>query len=700
MGEVIDLAKHREVERRPGAELEELAIGELVDDEARIPVNPPAEDGPKTLHGKVMERAEVRAEPWVTPWLRVPEARRDVVRYYGARSLHACVFHALRTPVYAAKVAGRAPVGLARATKHLAAYTADLETTARAVAETDNAMFAKLMDLRDQHATHRRAAVGGGLLAALAALALAWVTGGTLARLALVAALALGFGLYGRRRDKPIISRAVSRSEAVPLTDEVVVQALVALRIVGISDAYRRDPERAIRFVSPITRDGKGWRVEVELPPGVKALDVVDKREELAGALARPLGCVWPEVDAAVHPGRLVLWVGDQAMATSRQAPWPLLKSGTVDLFKPIPFGTNQRNRVVTITLMFASMVVGSVPRVGKTAALRLLLVTAALDPRAELHIYDLKGTGDFRPLKPVAHRYRAGARDEDVEYLLADARELAVELDRRVEVIDGLPEDAVPDAKVTPDLPARHRLHPIVFAVDECQRAFEHEDYGPALRKICEDLVRVGPAVGIISIFATQRPDKKSLPTGISGNAILRFCLKVMGQVENDMILGTSSYQNGVRATMFSRRDLGIGYLAGEGEDPMIVRTFYLDAPAAKAVIKRAHAARLAAGTLTGFALGEDREPEEDRPRFDLLTDLLACVKAGEDKVRSEVLCEALAELRPDAYVGWDQAMLGRALSTYGIATCQINRDGVNRRGVEIDVLRAAVAERSGGGE
>jgi DNA segregation ATPase FtsK/SpoIIIE, S-DNA-T family len=40
------------------------------------------------------------------------------------------------------------------------------------------------------------------------------------------------------------------------------------------------------------------------------------------------------------------------------------------------------------------------------------------------------------------------------------------------------------------------------------------------------------------------------------------------MGQLENDMILGTSAYKNGVRATMFTARDKGVGYLVG-GPDP-----------------------------------------------------------------------------------------------------------------------------------
>ncbi len=80
----------------------------------------------------------------------------------------------------------------------------------------------------------------------------------------------------------------------------------------------------------------------------------------------------------------------------------------------------------------------------------------------------------------------------------------------------------------------------------------FEHEKRGPELEFICTDITKRGPALGIIGMYATQRPDAKSLPTGISANAILRFCLKVMNHTANDLVLGTGAYKSGIRATMF----------------------------------------------------------------------------------------------------------------------------------------------------
>ncbi len=48
---------------------------------------------------------------------------------------------------------------------------------------------------------------------------------------------------------------------------------------------------------------------------------------------------------------------------------------------------------------MFASVIIGAIPRMGKTFLLRLLLLICALDLRVEIHAYDFKGTGDLKPI-------------------------------------------------------------------------------------------------------------------------------------------------------------------------------------------------------------------------------------------------------------------------------------------------------------
>ncbi|MGG7607908.1 cell division protein FtsK [Streptomyces sp. ZG43] len=556
---------------------------------------------------------------------------------------------------------------------------------------------AKWLGTHYGHTTAYHALFTGAVTAlALYVLAPGWV-------LALTAStLVLAFGAVGSAADAPVVTRAVEVPTAPKLTSDIVLRALGALGIAPINQAQSKGRD-GFSFTAPITRDGPGWRAEGDLPYGVTVTDVIERRDKLASGLRRPLGCVWPEAVPEEHTGRLVLWVGDQDMSTARKPSWPLLKSGSVDLFKPVAFGTDQRGRWVEITLMYIAAVIGAIPRMGKTFLLRLLLLIAALDPRAELHTYDLKGTGDLDPVgEKVSHRHRAGDEDEDIEYALADLRELRDELRRRARAIRDLPRDICPESKVTSALADKRSLglHPIVVGVDECQVWFEHPDHGKEFEEICTDLVKRGPATGIVFIAATQRPDAKALPTGISANASARFCLKVMGQLENDMVLGTSSYKRGVRATMFSWKDKGIHYFVGEGADARIVSSVYVDAPAAEAIGDRARALREKAGLLTGHAAGIEPESATG-PGYDLLRDLLTVVPANEVKVWSETVVARLAELRPEVYAGWEPEALTAALKPYGLSTVQVGRrvNGkvVNRRGIDRSHIATAVAERDG---
>jgi S-DNA-T family DNA segregation ATPase FtsK/SpoIIIE len=251
-------------------------------------------------------------------------------------------------------------------------------------------------------------------------------------------------------------------------------------------------------------------------------------------------------------------------------------------------------------------------------------------------------------------------------------------------------------------------RLHPIVVGVDECQVWFEHPDHGAEIEEICTDLVKRGPATGIVLLLATQRPDSKSIPTQISDNAIFRFCLKVAGQVPNDMVLGTSSYKNGVRATTFSFSDKGIGILKGDGDEPRTVRGVYIDAPGAEKIVVRARAVRTAAGRLTGYAAGLDAEVEE-QDTTTLLHDVLTAI-GDTDKAWSESIVDRLAELRPAAYGAWAElptgsakaTQLAAALKPFGINTKQVwgtdpeTGKGANRMGVKREWIAQALTERS----
>lgn len=653
----------------------------------------PVESG-KTIYATVTGWRTEDRRPVLPAWMRSRQEAAELGRFLVRHGLHTATFHVVRSPAYAVRLAWYSPRGAWRTVRTVRDFVCDAEgrpMRQAAIVKKDQDTYLKLQRVRDKRVRTRGIPVGAGAAVVVAGGVTLAVTMPMLVQLVVLAAVLAALGKVGAPADRPLVASAVVKSGAAPiLKSDIVVRGLKSC---GIAAMNAKDAK--ITFVAPITRDGPGWRAELDLPYGVTVNDVMEQRERLAGGLRRPTGCVWIEPAHDVHSGRLVLWVGDQDMAKAKQKPWPLLKSGTVDLFHQFPVGTDQRGRPVTICLMFANMIIGAIPRMGKTFFLRLLLLASALDLIVELHIYNLKGGSDFAPLAAVAHAYAVGDDDEAIEYALRDLRQLQLDMRRRYKVVESLPKELCPESKVTRQLAERRslRLWPVVVSADECQRWYEHTEHGKEFETICDDLVRRGPAVGIILLLATQRVDAKSIPKTISSNAILRFCLKVMGHTENDMVLGTSMYKNGVRATLFSRKDLGIGWLSGEAEDPQIVRGHYVDGPGAERVVARAVKLRQAADTLTGYAAGDRQTPAT---LADILEDLrVVFATCTVDRMWSEPLCEELAKLRPEIYGGWTPAALAAALRPHQLAPGQVWADGENRNGYRLDAIEAAMARR-----
>ncbi|MGW1758470.1 cell division protein FtsK [Streptomyces mirabilis] len=715
-GEVVDLDKARTARTgsadptiRPDADPSppdsepDRSGAESGDPTARVMVDQPSVKaaGPGYL-GRLLA---AQRRPVVPLWLKSTAELKTASAWVARHYAHSVGYHALRTPVYAARLSFQAPSGAAKFVGGAMRWVADREgepVRLAAVRREDAAEYLKLSRQRDGRVRLRTLVSVLAMFIGLATAVALYVLAPDWLQAVSVSAVVMALGYAGRKADAPVIHRAVELPKAVKLTSDIVLRALGSLGIPAINQAQGKGRD-GFEFTAPITRDGPGWRAEGNLPYGVTVTDIIERRERLASGLRRPLGCVWPEAVPDQHTGHLVLWVGDQDMNQAKKPAWPLAKTGTVDLFKPVAYGTDQRGRWVEVTLMYIAGVIGAIPRMGKTFLLRLLLLIAALDPRAELHTYDMKGTGDLDPVgNAVSHRHAAGDDDESIAYALADWRAVREELRRRVKVIRSLPRDICPENKVTSALADKRSLglHPIVIAVDECQVLFEHAEHGKEFEEIATDLVKRGPATGIVFLAATQRPDAKSLPTGISANASARWCLKVMGQTENDMVLGTSAYKRGVRATMFAWGDKGIHYFIGEGSDARIVGAVYVDGPGADIIAARARKTREKAGLLSGHALGEAPEAVTG-PAYDLLVDILAIVPASEAKVWSETVVARLADLRPDVYAGWDPDALAAALKPHGVATIQVGRrvDGkvVNRRGVERAHITAAIAERDG---
>jgi DNA segregation ATPase FtsK/SpoIIIE, S-DNA-T family len=448
-----------------------------------------------------------------------------------------------------------------------------------------------------------------------------WITGG-------VASVALA--ILGRRKDgspgrKPVL--AGPRSLTWTMDPQVLVDAFRDAKLIG--------KDETLRLVERASRQGDGWAITVDLPATRKAADVVKNREALASALAVD------EVQLIVervrgnggHAGRVSMWVADEDPYAAAPLRTPLLGVEQWDAWRPVPFGHDARARKVYLPLVWTSLLIGAIPRQGKTFAERLAAAGLILDPYTRLYVADFKGGKDWDACAPCAHRFFSG---DDLEHLLAFKawlEELVSETQGRYARMRQLDDETCPESKITPQLSRTPALDMPITAVivDEAHIPLESrilievEDkkvpLGKYLGELLTWLAKKGPAAGIVVILATQRPDGTSLPTSLRAVLGSRFALRVMDWRDSNIILGEQMNTRGYDSSKLLASHKGVGILRPDGETEtgadvlaMTVRTYYMPNADWKVICERGRALREAAGTLIGHAIGASSTPKLDR--------------------------------------------------------------------------------------
>ncbi len=672
-------------------------------------------DSPDTATGDgwIAERRTflVKAPAVLPSWLRDGQELTDNARFIGLYYSRQAAFYGIRTPVYWARLAGQGPRGAKRLTGRWWRWVTDAEArpvVASAAGGKDSDAWTRVANLQSQRTSKRWKKTGVVVVPAafLVLLAAFLLPGWQLA--AAAAGVSTLLGLAGGRPDRPVVKRYVSVHLQRRLESPEVEAALLAIGIKGKID-----------FVNPIATDGPGWRAEIDLPPGITADKVIEKRKELAAAMRRPVATVWPGGDRDAHPGRLVLWVAREDPAKAKRRLWPLMYDGQADVFEPLPVGFDPRGNLVSLRLMYSNLLVGGIPGSGKTSWALAIVLGVALDPTAALWVYELKGSGDLDSIRPVCHKYVSGDDDEDLDAGIKGLRAGIAEQKRRAKFIKSLPPEEVPDGRrTTRELAARYPeqdLGPRVIVIDEVQELFTSEEHKDEAAYLCTKLIKKGRAYGIILILLTQNPDAPSLPSSVSSSVGTRLCLAVMDWRANNNVLGTGAHERGLRATEISVTEQGTGILA-QGRDGSTVRAAFIKQTEAEQIGQRALALRIAAGTLSGEAVGETVVEVED---VDLLDDIRAVWPGGQESIHSHRLVEALATAWPERYGAWmnteqppelmteeeardaratRSTLLAAALKPYGVRTVQVNRrgDGGSAKGLQW----ADLPDRSGGGE
>jgi hypothetical protein len=638
--------------------------------------------------------------PIIPAALRGPNLVPTVKRAAG-RTGHRFGYHAVRSPAYVVLSGWWAIVGVFRLTGRQLRWwwlSEQHQLRQEAANANDPATWLKL----HREARNVRRWRGIVLCAELVALTVGAVLIEVLAphwAWGVVAAVAVPLlARLGRPDGRPIVSAAVVTSRYRKLTADIVLRAYYAAGL-----GHPDKPEQQIMFGAPMARDGEGSRVTVDLPYGKGFTDAVQRRDRIASGLDVALAQVYIHPDPTSHR-RHVLWVADRDPLAISAGRTPLLRLRPTDIWEPAPLGLDERGRAVAVPMLWQSILVGAVPRAGKTFSARLLGLYAALDPYVKLTVFDGKGSPDWRSFRLVADRCGFGlalSRDGDpVELFLEALREIKGDVERRYRLLSELPPEVCPEGKLTREIAHTPRFGmPVrLVIVDEVQEYFDvGGDQGKEIAGLLVYLVKVAPGAGVIVLDATQKPS--GVGTGQVANAFttfrdqhqIRFALRVGSWQVSDVILGAGAYSEGLDASTLMPTYKGVGILRGASDASPTVRTYLADGQDAERILTAARVMRQRAGTLSGMAAGED----VTRQTRDVLADVRSVFYAGEAFVSWQQLASRLVGQYPEFYEALSPEAISAQARALGVPSVNGKERGAVLKGAKLDAVVGAITAR-----
>ncbi|WP_370942558.1 hypothetical protein AB5J62_26085 [Amycolatopsis sp. cg5] len=456
------------------------------------------------------------------------------------------------------------------------------------------------------------------------------------------------------------------REDADSWIDERMISKALAHLGIGPLDRFFKNGG-VLDYPVTARTDGDGTFAQIRLPMGVTADMVAARRSKLAANLGRASLETWPT--KGDEDGILDLWVADKGILRSAAGSWPLVHDGQVDLFDGVPFVLSQRGSVINAPLIGVNWLIGGRPGQGKSAALRTLLLGAALDPTAELWAFVMGESPDFTPFAPRLSRYRMGMDDSVAEAATQALADLLSEMERRGKVLGEQPGSP---PKVSRKLADKRKLglHPLVCAIDECHELFQHPKYGKKAQELAVRLIKRGRKYGIVLLLATQSPTKDSIPREITRNISCGVAFSVADQVANDGLLGSGKYAAGIRATELRiNTDRGTCVAVGLTDESFeLVRGFYVPFEDGVDDVTPVIARAMALIEDAGWAIESSMVPQLEAAPAEVneLADI-AEVLGGEDRVRTQQVLARLIEHNPDQYELWTFTDLKAALTRYG---------------------------------
>ena len=659
--------------------------------------------------------------PIIPANLRSWEGFKKTVGHYLRLTAHRTAVHAVRLPfIYLPLALFWSVIGLFRLLGRVLRWWWDPEMSG---------LLSQAAGKGDLHAgphiaaqlAERRKTRGYFLLAGL--LVLAGAAGGVwfaAPRWVLVAAVAIAVPLLahvGRPKTMPIVKPAVVTPQFRRINSDVVLRAYYAA---GLGHPEKKDQQ--ILFPGRMTRDAKetGSMVPIDLPFGKTFADALGAREKIASGLDVSVQQVF--LTKGDRERRHTLFVADRDPLALKVGRTDMLDCKPRNIWRPARLGKDERDRLVTLSLLWNSILIGAMPRRGKTFFVRLVLLFAALDPWVKILGADGKKSSDYDKVRLVAHRWVVGdapnPRDNDpLEHLEDMLDEVLAHIADVNDILSTLPVEMCPEGKLTEEL-ARDPRYPVlrvwVLVGEEFQVYFETEDqdYNKRIAHKWGRIMAQGPSAGVILLDSSQKPsgvgsgDVGRLFNRFRDNHQVRFALRCGNRIVSEAVLGGDAYSEGYDASALPIGDgtngtkdyRGVGILYGASDLTPTVRTFLADHADAEKIFTAARGHRERLGLLSGLAAGEKVE----REHRNVMADARSVFVAGEARISWPELAKRMAELMPQHYADLTPEAISAQLRSLGIKAKPVKDrthfESGTGQGFDLAALDAAIAQRQVG--
>jgi FtsK/SpoIIIE family len=331
-----------------------------------------------------------------------------------------------------------------------------------------------------------------------------------------------------------------------------------------------------------------GDQASVRVSSGCSVEDLADRRELLAASVGlRELRVLRDPGDASRGT---VTFVRRDPLVDATVA-WPHARAERLSLWEPVPVGVDELGDTVSIALPERNVLLGGEPGAGKSAALSLLVATAALDPSCRLWLLDGKLV-ELSAWAPCAERLAGPDVGEAIALLKAVRSEME---DRYRELL------ARGARKITRG--DELALHLIVCDELAFYLAAEDRKQRTEFAELLRDLVARGRAAGMIVCAATQKPASDVVPSALRDLFGFRLALRCNTPQASDTILGQGWASAGYSAATIPPGQRGVGYLLAEDGLPVRMRGFHLPDEQITRIAERASALRTDAWLAAGEA-------------------------------------------------------------------------------------------------